>query len=76
MHEHRLSIIPLGATARIASLDAPPGIRRRLLDLGCTEGAEITCLFEGPSGEPRAYWVRGAIIALREEDARTVWVIW
>lgn len=74
MHEMRLCGVPVGQTARVSRLEAGPGIRRRLLDIGLTEGAAATCLFASPSGDPRAYLVRGAIIALRDEDARTVCV--
>lgn len=74
MNEATLSHVPVGETARVLRLDAAPGIRRRLLDIGLTEGAQATCLFESPTGDPRAYLVRGAIIAIREEDAETIFV--
>ena len=45
---------------------------RRLLDIGFTEGTRVQCLYAAPSGEPRAYLVRGAVIALRREDAARV----
>ena len=32
----------------------------------------MRCLFAAPSGEPRAYRIRGAVIALRREDAALV----
>ena len=46
--------------------------RRRLLDLGVTPGAIIERAFTSPFGEPIAYRVRGALIALRAEQAREV----
>lgn len=49
--------------------------RRRLLDLGFTPGAVVTCLFSAPSGDPRAYMVRGSVIALRREDAARMTLI-
>lgn len=48
--------------------------RRRLLDLGLTPGARVTCLFSAMFGEPVAYHIRGVAIALRVEQARAVWV--
>ena len=50
----------------------PGEVRRRLMDLGLTPGARVTCLFSAPSGDPRAYMVRGSVIALRREDAAGV----
>ena len=72
MMDKRLCDMAVGQTATIKRLTSPPGIRRRLLDIGCTEGTPVTCLFTGPSGEPRAYQIRGAVMALRREDAKTI----
>ncbi len=46
--------------------------RDRLMDLGFTPGAQVMCLFSAPSGEPRAYLIRGAVIALRRRDAGSI----
>ena len=61
-----------GEAARVARLEIAPGMRRRLLDLGFTEGTKVRCLFDAPGRDPKAYWVRGAIIALRREDAARI----
>ena len=42
------------------------------MDLGFTPGAGVRCLFAAPSGDPRAYMVRGSVIALRRADAALV----
>ena len=59
---------PLGGTAFVVSLP-DGGALRRLLDLGLVEGAAVVPLFVSPSGGTRAYLLRGAVIALRREDA-------
>ncbi|MDR1619499.1 MAG: ferrous iron transport protein A [Clostridiales bacterium] len=69
---HTLCRVPVGATASINSLAATGATRRRLLDIGFTPGARATCLYEAPGGDPRAYALRGAVIALRNEDAARV----
>ncbi|MEX2470586.1 MAG: metal-dependent transcriptional regulator [Gemmatimonadota bacterium] len=43
--------------------------RRRLLDLGIVRGARITSEFASAFGDPVAYRIRGALIALRSEQA-------
>ncbi len=63
---------PMGVAVRIASLYAGDAMRRRLLDMGLTPGACATCLYEAPSGDPKAYFIRGAVVALRNEDASTI----
>jgi len=63
-----------GETAHIHALYSENAIRRRLLDLGMTEGAPVTCLYRSPAGDPTAYNIRGAVIALRQEDAANIMV--
>ena len=43
-------------------------MRRRLLDIGLIEGTRIECVGRSPGGDPTAYLIRGAVIAIREED--------
>lgn len=43
-------------------------IRRRLLDIGLVEGTKIECVGRSPAGDPAAYLIRGAVIAIRSED--------
>ena len=45
---------------------------RKTLCLALTHGARVRCLFAAPGGDPRAYRIRGAVIALRSEDAGLV----
>ncbi|MBQ8787803.1 MAG: ferrous iron transport protein A [Oscillospiraceae bacterium] len=68
----KLSDMSEGATAKVAALLAEGGIRRRLRDIGLIEGTSIRCLNRGPSGDPAAYLIRGAVIALRREDSSKV----
>ena len=74
MQETTLGDAAIGVTVRVLRLETRLGMRRRLQDIGLTEGTLSTCLFASPSGDPRAYLVRGAVIALREEDAKTIFV--
>ncbi len=62
--------------AEILSLDsAVQGFtRRRFLDLGLTPGTIIYPELGNFFGEPRAYRVRGTLIALRKDQAAQVWV--
>lgn len=74
--EKRKSLTSLkeGDSARVTGLLAQGAIRRRLLDLGIVEGTRIQCRQVSPYGDPVAYSVRGAVIALRSEDAGTILV--
>ena len=64
-----LSALPVGRTARVAEVRAGPAMRRRLLDIGLIPGTRVTCVARSPAGDPCAYLIRGALIALRRADA-------
>jgi len=72
----RLSTLPVGQTARvIALLPACHGPeRRRLQDLGLLPGTRVRAEFASPAGNPVAYRIRGALIALRHEQAELIQV--
>ncbi|MDH3206814.1 MAG: metal-dependent transcriptional regulator [Gemmatimonadota bacterium] len=46
--------------------------RRRLLDLGVVKGTEISAELVSATGDPVAYRIRGAVIALRGEQAKWI----
>jgi DtxR family Mn-dependent transcriptional regulator len=55
--------------------DAVQGFtRRRFLDLGLTPGTKILPELGNFFGDPRAYRVRGTLIALRKDQAARIWV--
>lgn len=72
MSELRLPDIPPGGSAVVKRLCARGNMRRRLLDLGLVEGARVECLGRSPLGDPSAYVIRGAVIAIRSEDSRNI----
>ena len=40
-----------------------------MLDLGIISGTVIIPVLKSPSGDPRAFEVRGTLLAIRKEDA-------
>lgn len=71
-----LSSLKKGQTAEVVSL--LPGLRgaerRRLMDLGLLPGTAITAELVSAGGDPTAYRLRGALIALRKMQADLVFV--
>ncbi len=61
-----------GTSATVCRLLNEGGMRRRLQDIGLIEGTPVLCLQRSPSGDPIAYLIRGAVIALREEDSSKI----
>lgn len=75
MNEHRqLSSLKQGQSSIVVGLTADSSIRRRLQDLGLIQGTRVECVQPSPLGDPVAFQIRGAVIALRREDARHVLV--
>ncbi|WP_394525228.1 FeoA family protein [Lacrimispora sp. JR3] len=69
-----LSDLKRGQKAIISKLAAYDDMRRRLQDIGLIEGTVVECMGKSPLGDPTAYLIRGAVIALRSEDAGRVLV--
>jgi DtxR family Mn-dependent transcriptional regulator len=71
-----LAELPHDSRGEIVLLDdAVQGFtRRRFLDLGLTPGTVISPEQENFFKDPRAYRVRGTLIALRTDQARRIWV--
>lgn len=67
-----LDELSTGARAKIKKLRVKDGYKRRIEDLGFTEGAEVTCVLTAPFSDPRAYRIRGTVIALRNSQARDI----
>lgn len=68
-HEVPLNQLPLGYRGKVKRIDSEGQARRRILDLGLIPDTEIEALQKSPSGDPTAYRFRGAVIALRSEEA-------
>ncbi len=72
----RLSELAHNARAEVVALDegCQGFSRRRLMDLGFTEGATIRPFLRTFAGDPRAYEVRGTLVALRRDQAAQILV--
>ncbi len=70
--EKTLNQLPLNTKGNIQKLNCQGNIRRRLLDLGFVKGATITPVLISPSQDPRAFSIRGTLIAIRKEDANLI----
>jgi len=69
-----LSKLPVGTLGKVKKLTSIGNSRRRMLDLGLIENTTVESLRKSPSGDPVAYQIRGAVIALREEEASKILV--
>ncbi|WP_283674293.1 FeoA family protein [Butyricicoccus sp. Marseille-Q5471] len=67
-----LSQLQPGQTAIVRELRATGSMRRRLLDIGLIDNTPVECLGRSPSGDPSAFLIRGAVIAIRSEDCANI----
>lgn len=61
-----------GEKATVEELRTQGSMRRRLLDIGLIENTQVECVGRSPGGDPSAFLIRGAVIAIRSEDCADV----
>ncbi len=67
-----LSDLKAGQGGTVRKMNTKGGMRRRLQDLGLIEGSDVECVLVSPGGDPSAYRIKGAVIAIRNEDCRDI----
>jgi Fe2+ transport system protein FeoA len=67
-----LDTLAPGESAVVLALHSEGLERRRMLDLGIVPGTVVYAEMRSPLGDPIAYRVRGAVVALRREQAQRV----
>ncbi|MBR2387301.1 MAG: ferrous iron transport protein A [Clostridia bacterium] len=70
-----LDNLSVNRCGRVAGLLSGGAMRRRMIDLGIVEGTKIECVGRSPSGDPSAYMIRGAVIAIRKRDAKNILLV-
>ena len=75
-YHQRLSKLDPGKQAKVVGISRScRGFeRRRFMDLGILPGTTIEAELRSPSGDPTAYRVRGAVIALRRVQSELIYI--
>ena len=66
--------INIGQNCKISEILINGPIKRRLIDIGLTPKSKVTCVGQSPLGDPKAFLISGAVIALRKEIAKEIMV--
>lgn len=61
-----------GERAVVTGFKTNCDMRRRLQDIGLIEGTKVECVGKSPMGDPGAFMIRRAVIALRSEESGMV----
>lgn len=74
MERYRLCDILPGERVVIEKIKSDTQLKKRLLDIGFIKETKAECVGISPFGDPKAFLVRGSVIALREEDSKNIFV--
>ena len=62
----------IGDTVKVARLHGEGVVKRRMMDMGITKGAEVRIIKTAPLGDPVEVTVRGYELSLRKADAEMI----
>ena len=64
--------LKIGEKCRVDKILIYDSLRRRLIDLGLTPDTLVECVGQSPLGDPKAFLIKGAVIALRYEICKSI----
>ena len=64
--------VKIGETVTVKTLHGEGAIKRRIMDMGITKGAEVYVRKVAPLGDPIELTVRGYELSLRKADAEKI----
>ncbi|MGI6031116.1 MAG: FeoA family protein [Eubacteriales bacterium] len=65
---------PCGSTVKVVKIIGEGAVRRRIMDMGITKGAQVFVRKVAPLGDPVEVTVRGYELSLRRADAEMIQV--
>ena len=67
-----LKEVKVGETVKVVKLYGEGAVRRRIMDMGITKGAEVHIRKVAPLGDPIEVTVRGYELSIRKADAEKI----
>ncbi len=67
-----LKDVKIGQTATVVKLHGDGAIKRRIMDMGVTKGAQVYVRKVAPLGDPVEITVRGYELSVRKDDAQMI----
>ena len=64
--------VSIGDTAKVVKLHGEGAVRRRIMDMGVTKGAEVYIRKLAPLGDPIQVTLRGYELSIRKADAEFI----
>ncbi len=72
--KYTLDNLPLNKSAVVNNVNCKESLKNRIYDLGILNNVKITPVYKSPFGDPTAFIVKNAIIALRNKDCKNITV--
>jgi ferrous iron transport protein A len=69
-----LNEIEIKKNVKVVQIVPGSKVRRRIMDMGITNGVEITVVGKAPMGDPIEIQVRGYKLSLRKNEAKDILV--
>ena len=69
-----LDELKVGQHAKIIDVEGQDGVAVRLMEMGLTDGEEITLVGFAPLGDPIEFLIRGYRLSIRHAEAKRVTV--
>ncbi|MEG0790663.1 MAG: FeoA family protein [Gordonibacter sp.] len=66
--------VAIGETAIVRRLNGEGALKRHIMDMGITKGADISVRKVAPLGDPIEVTVRGYELSLRKSEAESIFV--
>ena len=67
-----LDEVQVGSSCTVTRFNGTGEIRRRIMDMGITKGAQVSVRKVAPLGDPLELTVRGYYLSLRKSDAANI----
>lgn len=68
----KLNQLTCGCRGQVIAVGGDDDLRRRLLEMGFCNGAQVQMIRRAPLGDPIEFRLRGYHLSLREEQARHI----
>ena len=67
--------VPIGGSATVRRLTGEGALKRHIMDMGITKGADVFVRKVAPLGDPIEVTVRGYELSLRKSEAESILVV-
>ena len=67
-----LNELNVGEKAEVKKISDASSMKQRFIDIGIICGTKLECILISPGKNPKAYMIKGAVIAIRDEDAKFI----